>query len=348
MYRLNRLFNYVISRKKSHHVEDIVDGIIHRDRGKLAEAITLVESSHPKKKILAQELLTKILNLSRKNENQLSYRIGISGAPGAGKSSFIEALGTMLTDERYRVAVLAVDPSSVNTGGSLLGDKTRMTELSRCANAYIRPSPSSGALGGVTRCTNDAIVLCESAGYDVIMVETVGVGQSELSVYEMVDIFVLLVSPLSGDELQGIKRGIMEVADLIIITKDDGDLKAVARKMKTEFISASKFLQSKRSSLWRPKIITASATKREGIVEAWKEIEEFFRVMIDSRELEMNRKDQRALWMWNYIKYEVLEMFKKHPSVIANVPAFEKRVKEGGITPGVAADQLLRLYSELK
>lgn len=147
MYRLNRLFNYVISRKKSHHVEDIVDGIIHRDRGKLAEGITLVESSHPKKKILAQELLTKILNLSRKNKNQLSYRIGISGAPGAGKSSFIEALGTMLTDERYRVAVLAVDPSSVNTGGSLLGDKTRMTELSRRANAYIRPSPSSGALG---------------------------------------------------------------------------------------------------------------------------------------------------------------------------------------------------------
>ncbi|CAB4014533.1 Hypothetical predicted protein, partial [Paramuricea clavata] len=198
--------------------------------------------------------------------------------------------------------------------------------------------------GGVTRCTNDAIVLCEAAGYDTILVETVGVGQAELAVSEMVDMFVLLVSPASGDELQGIKRGIMEVADLIIVTKNDGDLKAAARKTKTEYISASKFLRSKKSSLWKPKILTASSTKREGILETWNEIEEFFKTMTESGELTMRREEQHALWMWNYIKYEVLELFRKNPAVTGNVAYYEEQVIKGNITPGLAADELLGLF----
>mgnify|MGYP002803975307 FL=1 len=354
MYRLlNRICNLPgpsswhrhISETSNKSIQYLIDGVLSRDRGKLAEAITLIESSHPKKKILAQQLLKEVLKIFRQNFFQPhSYRIGISGSPGAGKSTFIEALGTMLTDREHRVAVLAVDPSSVTTGGSLLGDKTRMTELTRHPNAYIRPSPSRGALGGVTRCTNDAIVLCEAAGYDTVLVETVGVGQSELTVSEMVDMFVLLVSPASGDELQGIKRGIMEVADLIVITKDDGDLKAAARKMKAEYISASKFLRSKKSTLWQPKILTASSTKREGIAEAWNEIEEFFRIMTESGELKMRREEQHALWMWNYIKYEVLESFKKHSAVRGNVAYYEEQVIKGNITPGMAADELLALF----
>ncbi|XP_028415588.1 methylmalonic aciduria type A protein, mitochondrial-like [Dendronephthya gigantea] len=351
MYRfLNKFYSFPrISRHLSgtskEDIQYLVDGVLGRDRAKLAEAITLIESSHPKKKILAQHLLSEVLKVCRQNLFQPhSYRIGISGSPGAGKSTFIEALGTILTDRDHRVAVLAVDPSSVTTGGSLLGDKTRMTELSRHPNAFIRPSPSRGALGGVTRCTNDAIVLCEGAGYDTILVETVGVGQSELAVSEMVDMFILLVSPASGDELQGIKRGIMEVADLIIITKDDGDLKAAARKMKAEYISASKFLRSKKSLLWKPKILTASSTKREGINEAWNQVDEFFKIMTESGELKMRRKEQHGLWMWSYIKYEVLELFKKHPAVKENVRYYEEQVKRGNITPGLAADELLGLF----
>lgn len=334
-----------LSSISENKVQRLVDGILARNRARLAEAITLIESSLPTNKKLAQQLLTEVLKVSRQNLFQPhSFRVGISGAPGVGKSTFIESVGTILTSKKHRVAVLAVDPSSVATGGSLMGDKTRMPELTRDPNAYIRPSPSKGALGGVTRGTNDAIVLCEGAGYDTILIETVGVGQSELAVSEMVDMFVLLINPGSGDELQGIKRGIMEVADLIVVTKDDGDLKAAARRMKAEYISASKFLRSKKSALWKPKVLKASSTTKDGIPEVWEEVEKFFEIMSKSGELHMRREEQHSLWMWNYINFEILELFKKHPAIINNISYYEEQVAKGNITSGLAADDLLNLF----
>ncbi|XP_024865940.1 methylmalonic aciduria type A protein, mitochondrial isoform X2 [Kryptolebias marmoratus] len=233
------------------------DGLISGQRASLAEAITLVETQHPRKKELAQVLLQRVLAYRREQESRnggkpVAFRVGLSGPPGAGKSSFIEVVGKMLTGRGHKVAVLAVDPSSCTTGGSLLGDKTRMTELSRDMRAFIRPSPTSGTLGGVTRTTNEAIVLCEGAGYDIVLVETVGVGQSEFAVADMVDMFVLLIPPAGGDELQGIKRGIIERADLVVVTKSDGDLVVPARRIQTEYTSALKLLR-RNSKSWNPK-----------------------------------------------------------------------------------------------
>ncbi|OPJ75895.1 methylmalonic aciduria type A protein, mitochondrial isoform B [Patagioenas fasciata monilis] len=206
---------------------------------------------------------------------------GLSGPPGAGKSTFIECLGKMLTERKHKVSVLAVDPSSSTSGGSLLGDKTRMTELSRDTNAYIRPSPTRGTLGGVTRTTNEAILLCEGGGYDVVLVETVGVGQSEFAVADMVDMFVLLLPPAGGDELQGIKRGIIEMADLVAINKADGDLVVPARRIQAEYISAMKLLR-KRSKVWRPKVMRISAKTGEGISDMWDKMTEFRDLMLTS------------------------------------------------------------------
>ncbi|XP_063271443.1 methylmalonic aciduria type A protein, mitochondrial isoform X2 [Prinia subflava] len=246
-----------LSDREQRLVDRLYQGLIQGQRACLAEAITLIESTQSRKKKVAQVLLQKVLSYHREQEklNQgkpLAFRVGLSGPPGAGKSTFIECLGKMLTERKHKVSVLAVDPSSSTSGGSLLGDKTRMTELSRDMNAYIRPSPTSGTLGGVTRTTNEAILLCEGGGYDVVLVETVGVGQSEFAVADMVDMFVLLLPPAGGDELQGIKRGIIEVADLVAINKADGDLVVPARRIQAEYVSAMKLLR-KRSKVWRPK-----------------------------------------------------------------------------------------------
>ncbi|XP_055014476.1 methylmalonic aciduria type A protein, mitochondrial [Boleophthalmus pectinirostris] len=235
----------------------LYEGLIGGQRASLAESITLVETQHPRKKELAQVLLQRVLAYRREQEKQnrgrpLAFRVGLSGPPGAGKSSFIEVVGKMLTGRGHKVSVLAVDPSSCTTGGSLMGDKTRMTELSRDMSAFIRPSPTSGTLGGVTRTTNEAIVLCEGAGYDIVLVETVGVGQSEFAVADMVDMFVLLIPPAGGDELQGIKRGIIERADLVVVTKADGDLLVPARRIQAEYTSALKLLRRQTRS-WNPK-----------------------------------------------------------------------------------------------
>ncbi|XP_072718942.1 methylmalonic aciduria type A protein, mitochondrial isoform X2 [Ciconia boyciana] len=247
-----------LSDKEQRLADRLYNGLIQGHRACLAEAITLVESTQSRKKKIAQVLLQKVLSYHREQEklNQgkpLAFRVGLSGPPGAGKSTFIECFGKMLTERKYKVSVLAVDPSSSTSGGSLLGDKTRMTELSRDMNAYIRPSPTRGTLGGVTRTTNEAILLCEGGGYDVVLVETVGVGQSEFAVADMVDMFILLLPPAGGDELQGIKRGIIEMADLVAINKADGDLVVPARRIQAEYVSAMKLLR-KRSKVWKPKV----------------------------------------------------------------------------------------------
>uniref|UniRef100_A0A8B9X0B3 Metabolism of cobalamin associated A n=1 Tax=Bos mutus grunniens TaxID=30521 RepID=A0A8B9X0B3_BOSMU len=306
-----------LSDKEQRLVDKLYAGLIQGQRACLAEAITLVESTHSRKKELAQVLLQKVLAHHREQENlnkgkPLAFRVGLSGPPGAGKSTFIEYFGKMLTERGHKLSVLAVDPSSCTSGGSLLGDKTRMTELSRDMNAYIRPSPTRGTLGGVTRTTNEAILLCEGGGYDIILVETVGVGQSEFAVADMVDMFILLLPPAGGDELQGIKRGIVEMADLVAITKSDGDLIVPARRIQAEYVSALKLLR-RRSGVWRPKVIRISARSGEGITEMWDKMKEFQEVMLVSGELAAKRQKQQKVWMWNLIQENATATFLTNP-----------------------------------
>ncbi|XP_058522783.1 methylmalonic aciduria type A protein, mitochondrial isoform X2 [Ochotona princeps] len=296
-----------LSDKEQRLVDRLYMGLIQGQRSCLAEAITLIESTHRRKKELAQVLLQKVLIYHREQE-QLN-----KGKPLA-----------------FRV-------------GSLLGDKTRMTELSRDMNAYIRPSPTRGTLGGVTRTTNEAILLCEGGGYDIILIETVGVGQSEFAVADMVDMFVLLLPPAGGDELQGIKRGIIEMADLVAITKSDGDLIAPARRIQAEYVSALKLLR-KRSEVWRPKVVRISARSGEGITEMWDKMKEFRDLALASGELTAKRQKQQKIWMWNLIQENVLEHFRSHPMVREQIPVLEQKVLRGALSPGLAADLLLKAF----
>ncbi|XP_013208920.1 methylmalonic aciduria type A protein, mitochondrial isoform X3 [Microtus ochrogaster] len=314
-----------LSDKEQKFVDKLYTGLVGGQRACLAEAITLVESTHARKKELAQALLQRVLAHRREQErlNQgkpLTFRVGLSGPPGAGKSTFIEYFGKMLTERGHRLSVLAVDPSSCTSGGSLLGDKTRMIELSRDMNAYIRPSPTSGTLGGVTRTTNEAILLCEGGGYDIILIETVG-----------------------GDELQGIKRGIIEMADLVVITKSDGDLVVPARRIQAEYVSALKLLR-RRSGVWRPKVIRISARSGEGISEMWDAMREFQQVMLASGELTTKRQKQQRVWMWNLIQENILEHFKTQPGIREQIPLMERKVLSGALSPGLAADLLLKAF----
>lgn len=344
----------------SHHISDLTDrekrlltklydGLIGGQRAALAESITLVETQHPRKKELAQVLLQRVLAFRQEQERRsggkpVAFRVGLSGPPGAGKSSFIEVIGKMLTGKGHKVSVLAVDPSSCTTGGSLMGDKTRMTELSRDMNAYIRPSPTSGTLGGVTRTTNEAIVLCEGAGYDIVLVETVGVGQSEFAVADMVDMFVLLIPPAGGDELQGIKRGIIEMADLVVVTKSDGELVVPARKIQAEYTSALKLLR-KKSKVWKPKVVRISSQMGQGVLELWETMLHFREEMLSSGELRVRRQTQQKVWMWSLIQENALRHFQQHPAVRAELPELERRVTCGEISPGLAADLLLKVFT---
>lgn len=337
-----------LSDKEQRFVDKLYTGLIQGQRAHLAEAITLIESTHSRKRELAQVLLQKVL-MYHKEQEQLNkgkpraFRVGLSGPPGAGKSTFIEYFGKMLTERGHKLSVLAVDPSSCTSGGSLLGDKTRMTELSRDMNAYIRPSPTRGTLGGVTRTTNEAILLCEGGGYDIILIETVGVGQSEFAVADMVDMFVLLLPPAGGDELQGIKRGIIEMADLVAITKSDGDLVVPARRIQAEYVSALKLLR-KRSEVWRPKVVRISSRSGEGITEMWDKMKEFRDLMLASGEMIARRQKQQKVWMWNLIQESVLEHFRMHPTVREQIPLLERKVLSGALSPGLAADLLLKAF----
>nr|XP_009941181.1 PREDICTED: methylmalonic aciduria type A protein, mitochondrial [Opisthocomus hoazin] len=339
-----------LSDREERLVDRLYSGLIQGHRACLAEAITLVESTQSRKKKIAQVLLQKVLSYHREQEklNQgkpLAFRVGLSGPPGAGKSTFIECFGQMLTERKYKVSVLAVDPSSSTSGGSLLGDKTRMIELSRDMNAYIRPSPTRGTLGGVTRTTNEAILLCEGGGYNVVLVETVGVGQSEFAVADMVDMFVLLLPPAGGDELQGIKRGIIEMADLVAINKADGDLIVPARRIQAEYISAMKLLR-KRSKVWRPKVMRISSKTGEGISDMWDKMTEFRDLMLTSGELIAKRQKQQKVWMWNLIQENMLEHFRSHLAVKDKIPLLEEKVHSGVLSPGLAADLLLKAFKD--
>ncbi|XP_069130110.1 methylmalonic aciduria type A homolog, mitochondrial-like [Argopecten irradians] len=327
-----------------YNVDSLYTGLRNNNRGCLARAITLIESRNLNRKLQAKELLNRILQEKTYQDSATSsFRLGLSGPPGAGKSTFIEVFGSYLTSQGHRVAVLAVDPSSIQTGGSLLGDKTRMPELSRNMNAYIRPSPARGILGGVTRTTNEAILVCEAAGYDVILIETIGVGQSEFVVADMVDMFCLLIPPAGGDELQGIKKGIVEMADLVIVNKSDGELAPAARRIQYEYISALKFMRPK-SPNWKPKVMRISSLHNQGIEDLWETMGTFKTTMTESEEFANKRQAQKRTWMWNYIRDNIMDLFHSHKLVKNKITEVEGQVVKGTISPGTAADILLQEF----
>jgi LAO/AO transport system kinase len=304
----------------------------------LAKAITLVESRNLDHSIAATTLLDDLLPDTGK-----AVRIGISGVPGAGKSTFIEAFGLHLTAFGHKVAVLAVDPSSQRSGGSILGDKTRMEELSRDEKAFIRPSPAGDTLGGVARKTRETMLICEAAGYDVIIVETVGVGQSEITVASMVDFFLLLQLPNAGDELQGIKRGVMEIADAIVINKAEGDSRPRAELARQQCANALHMLAPK-SPHWQVPVLLCSALQREGVGEVRETIEQFRRAMQESGEFHEKRALQNSDWMWTLLMDDLRETFLRHPKVEALLPQLQESVASGVTTPGAAARRLLEVF----
>ncbi|HMM15698.1 MAG TPA: methylmalonyl Co-A mutase-associated GTPase MeaB [Parvibaculum sp.] len=305
------------------------------ERVALARGITLVESSRADHQQAAQALLTELLP-----DTGRAIRLGLSGPPGAGKSTFTEAFGTFLTARGLKVAVLAIDPSSARSGGSILGDKTRMEMLARDPNAFIRPSPAGRTLGGVARRTREAMLLVEAAGYDVVLIETVGVGQSETSVADMVDMFLLLLSPGGGDELQGIKRGIMELADLIVVNKADGDLIPAAKRTAMEYKTALHLMRPK-SSCWKPVVKLASALKREGLEAIWEAVGQHREAMSAGGELDRVRAAQATSWMWTEVREGLFAALKANREAARLIPALEADVESGRTTPTAAARRLL-------
>lgn len=292
-------------------------------RRALAKGITLVESSRADDQKAAQALLAELLPHTGK-----AMRLGLSGSPGVGKSTFIEAFGSFLIDQGKRVAVLAVDPSSTRTGGSILGDKTRMERLSSDPMAFVRPSPSGGSLGGVARRTREATLLAEAAGYDAVLVETVGVGQSETAVADMVDMFCLLLSPAGGDELQGIKRGIMELADLVIVNKADGDMKTAAKRAQGEYRAALHLMRPKHAG-WSPRVVLASALQGAGLDAVQEQIGRFYDHLKENQALEPLRRDQSEAWMWAEIKDQLMDRFAADEDVSAHLKAVTAGVRDG-------------------
>ncbi|MBK9180822.1 MAG: methylmalonyl Co-A mutase-associated GTPase MeaB [Acidimicrobiales bacterium] len=318
--------------------EALADRVRAGDRRALARAITLVESTRADHRAHADDLLGRLLDGTGG-----AVRMGISGAPGAGKSTFIEAFGLQLVDAGHRVAVLAVDPSSTRSGGSILGDKTRMGELANRPEAFIRPSPSRGSLGGVARRTREALLLCEAAGFDVVVVETVGVGQSEIAVSDLVDLMALLVTPAGGDELQGIKRGIMEVADLVVVNKADGELAAAARHAAADYRTALHLIRP-RTPAWTPRVEVVSAIERRGIAQVWDAALEHRAALAGSGELTALRSRQATTWLWSELTDRLLDELRASPAVRGRLHRLEAEVAKGRTTPSAAASALLAAF----
>jgi len=316
-------------------VEDLAGAIRRGDRSALARAITLVESTRRDHRDTAQELLLELMP-----EAGSAMHVGITGVPGVGKSTAIEALGMQLIELGHRVAVLAVDPSSTRTGGSILGDKTRMSRLAAQPQAYIRPSPTSGTLGGVARATRETIVLLEAAGFDVILVETVGVGQSEVTVANMVDTFVFLTLARTGDQLQGIKKGVLELADIVVVNKADGNHALEAQKAARELSGAIRLIYPP-NSVWLPPVLTMSALEGTGLAELWETVEKHRQVLTEAGEFEARRRAQQVEWTWSMVRDTVLDRVLAHPGVRDIRREVERQVRDGELTPALAAQQIL-------
>ncbi|GAA1016472.1 methylmalonyl Co-A mutase-associated GTPase MeaB [Nocardiopsis tropica] len=321
-------------------VSELAEGVRADTRAVLARAITLVESRRADHQALAQELL---LELTPAPDAPISTRVGITGVPGVGKSTTIEALGNHLISLGHKVAVLAVDPSSTRSGGSILGDKTRMGTLAVNPRAYIRPSPTSGTLGGVAKATRETIVLLEAAGFDVILVETVGVGQSEVTVANMVDTFAFLTLARTGDQLQGIKKGVLELADVVSVNKADGDHIVEARVAARELSGALRLIHPK-GSLWRPPVLTMSALEGTGVPEFWDEILRHQRTLQDAGEFDRRRRDQQVEWTWTMVRDAVLGRVERSDGVRSVRGEVEAGVQDGSLTPALAAQRLLAAF----
>ncbi|MFV8052231.1 methylmalonyl Co-A mutase-associated GTPase MeaB [Mycobacterium sp. 48b] len=316
-------------------VRELAEAIRRGDRAALARAITMVESTRADHRDQAQQLLLELMPDAGKAQH-----VGITGVPGVGKSTTIEALGMYLIEAGHRVAVLAVDPSSTRTGGSILGDKTRMARLAVHPDAYIRPSPTSGTLGGVAKATRETIVLLEAAGYDVILVETVGVGQSEVTVSNMVDTFVFLTLARTGDQLQGIKKGVLELADVIVVNKADGEHAIEAKAAARELTGAIRLIYP-RETLWRPPVLTMSAVEGHGLAELWETVLKHREVLTEAGEFEARRRAQQVDWTWSMVRDTVLDRVMSHPGVREIRDEVERRVREGELTPALAAQEIL-------
>lgn len=329
-------------KKRSLSVAQYVEGILNGDITILSQAVTLVESSKPDHQEIAQEIIMKCLPFSGN-----SVRIGITGVPGVGKSTFIEAMGKYITSKGEKLAVLAIDPSSERTKGSILGDKTRMEDLSTDPLAYIRPSPSAGSLGGVARKTRETIILCEAAGYNHIFIETVGVGQSETAVHSMVDFFLLLMLAGAGDELQGIKRGIMEMADAITINKADGNNIERAGLARIQYQNALHLFPATESG-WKPKVLTCSAYLKTGISEIWDTIGEYLAMTKASKYFQNRRNEQAKFWMYETINEQLRSNFYHDEKIKILLAESEKKVMREEISSFVAAKKLLDLYDQIR
>ena len=319
-------------------LDTYVKGVLDGKRALVARAITLVESTKPQHRVMAQQLLTELLPHSGQ-----ARRIGISGVPGVGKSTFIDAFGTLLTSQGFRVAVLAVDPSSSRTGGSILGDKTRMERLAVDPAAFVRPSPTAGTLGGVAKATRESIVVMEAAGYDVVLVETVGVGQSETAVANMVDSFLLLTLARTGDQLQGIKKGVLELADVIAVNKADGPHERDAKSAARELAGALRLMHPV-DAAWTPPVLSCSAREGTGLDTVWERLEQHRSLLESTGRLAAKRSEQQVDWTWTMVREELLGSLRSDPTVRALTPDLERQVRQGELTPTLAAEAILRAF----